>query len=43
MIRRKTEGDRVPWIERGRGSLVASFANGIARDVPAVRAAIVTS
>ncbi|WP_258191487.1 transposase [Sphingomonas sp. PP-CE-3G-477] len=43
MIRRKTEEDLVPWIERGRGSLVASFANGIARDVAAVRAAIVTS
>ncbi len=43
MIRRKTEADLVPWIERGRGSLVASFANGIARDVAAVQAAIVTS
>ncbi|WP_125656682.1 transposase [Sphingomonas sp. 2R-10] len=43
MIRRKTEGDIVPWIERGRGSLVASSANGIARDVAAVRVAIVTS
>ncbi len=41
MIRRKTEADLVPWIERGRGSLVASFANGIARDVAAVRAAFV--
>lgn len=43
MIRHKREGDLTPWIERGRGSLVASFANGIARDVSAVRAAIVTS
>ena len=43
MIRRKTEGDFVPWSERGRGSLVASFTNGTARDVAAVRAAIVTS
>ncbi|GLI99064.1 hypothetical protein Sbs19_28820 [Sphingobium sp. BS19] len=43
MIRRKTEADLVPWIERGRGSLVASFANGIGRDIAAVRAAIVTS
>ena len=43
MIRRKIEENLVPWIERCRGSLVASFANGIARDVAAVRAAIVTS
>jgi transposase len=43
IIRRETEADLVPWIERGRGSLVASFANGIACDVAAVRAAIVTS
>ena len=43
MIRLKTEGNLVPWIERGRASLVASFANGIARDIAAVRAAIITS
>lgn len=43
MIRHKRESDLAPWIERGRGSLVVSFANGIARDVSAVRAAIVTS
>lgn len=40
MIRRKTEGDLCAWIERGRASLVASFANGIDRDINAVRAAI---
>lgn len=40
MIRRKTEGDLCAWIERGRLSLVASFANGIDRDINAVRAAI---
>lgn len=42
MIRRKTEADLNPWIERGRSSLVASFANGIDRDIDAVRAAIVS-
>src|SRR3546814_4307922 len=43
MIRRKAEADLNPWIERARASLVASFANGVARDIAAVRAAIVTS
>lgn len=43
MIRRKTEADLNPWIERGRASLVASFANGVDRDIAAVRAAIVSS
>jgi transposase len=43
MIRRKTEADLSPWIERGRASLVASFANGVDRDIAAVRAAIVSS
>lgn len=42
MIRRKAEAELNPWIERGRGSLVASFANGIDRDIDAVRAAIVS-
>lgn len=40
MIRRKTEADLVPWIERARASLVASFASGVAKDEAAVRAAI---
>ena len=43
MIRRKSEADLVPWIEEGRASLVASFANGVARDIDAVRAAIATA
>jgi transposase len=40
MIRRKTEAGLIPWIERARASLVASFAGGVARDKAAVRAAI---
>jgi transposase len=40
MIRRKTEAGLIPWIERARASLVASFASGVARDEAAVRAAI---
>jgi transposase len=40
MIRRKTEGGLIPWIERARASLVASFASGVAKDEAAVRAAI---
>lgn len=43
MIRRKSEADLLPWIEDGGASLVASFANGVARDIAAVRAAIVTA
>ena len=42
MIRRKVEADLDPWIERARQSLVASFANGVAKDIAAVRAAIVS-
>jgi transposase len=42
-IRRKAEADLNPRIEPARTSLVASFANGVARDIAAVRAAIVTS
>ncbi len=40
MLRRKGEGALIPWIDRARRSLVASFANGVAKDEPAVRAAI---
>lgn len=40
MIRRKTEAGLIPWIERPRKSLVASFASGVAKDQAAVRAAI---
>jgi transposase len=32
MIRRKTEAGLVPWIERARASLVASFARGVTND-----------
>jgi transposase len=39
MIRRKAEADLDPWIERARVSLVASFANGIVKDIFAVRGA----
>ncbi|MCP3733225.1 ISL3 family transposase [Sphingomonas sp. MG17] len=42
MIRRKVGADLDPWIARARASLVASFANGVARDITAVRAAIVS-
>lgn len=41
MIRRKVEADLDPWIERANGSLVASFANGVAKDIAAVRAGII--
>jgi transposase len=40
MVRRKVEAGLTPWIERARASLVASFANGVAKDEAAVRAAI---
>ncbi len=42
MIRRKAGADLDPWIARARASLVASFANGVAKDITAVRAAIVS-
>ncbi|MFN0220087.1 MAG: ISL3 family transposase [Hyphomicrobium sp.] len=40
MLRQKVTSALTPWIERARDSLVASFANGVAKDEPAVRAAI---
>lgn len=40
MLRRKTAVDLTPWIDKARSTLVASFANGVAKDEPAVRAAI---
>ena len=40
MLRRKTEEGLIPWIERARASLVASFASGVAKDEAAVRATI---
>ena len=42
MIRRKASADLDPWITRARASLVASFANGVANDIAAVRAAVVS-
>jgi transposase len=43
MIRRKVEAGLALWIEHARASLIASFANGVARDEAAVRAAITSS
>jgi transposase len=40
MLRQKVTSALTPWIERARDSLVASFANGVAKDELAVRAAI---
>ncbi len=40
MLRRKAVATLMPWIERAKQSLVASFANGVARDEAAVRTAI---
>jgi transposase len=40
MVRNKTDAHLTIWIERARNSLVASFASGVAKDEPAVRAAI---
>ena len=40
MIRKRTEADLDPWITEAGASLIASFATGITRDGPAVRAAI---
>jgi transposase len=40
MIRQKSLADLLPWLERARVSLVASFANGVMKDQAAVAAAI---
>jgi transposase len=40
MIRKKEDGDLDPWVAEARGSLLSSFAAGIAKDSSAVRAAI---
>ncbi|OKP64687.1 transposase [Ensifer adhaerens] len=42
MVRRKVENQLMPWIDRARDSLVASFGKGVAKDIQAVRAAIVS-
>jgi transposase len=41
MIRQKATTELEPWINQSRGSLIASFATGIANDKAAVHAAIV--
>jgi transposase len=41
MVRDKTDADLATWIAAARASLVASFASGVAKDEPAVRAAII--
>ncbi len=40
MVRRKAVAALIPWVERARISLVASFACDVATDEAAVRAAI---
>ena len=40
MLREKATAALTPWIGQAHDSLVASFANGVARDEPAVRAVI---
>ena len=40
MIRKKALADLQSWIERARGSLIASFVNGVVKDQAAVSAAI---
>ena len=40
MVRRKSQPDLDPWLDRARASLVASFANGVVKDKAAVEAAI---
>jgi transposase len=40
MIRRRAATELLPWIERARASLVASFARGVTNDEAAVQAAI---
>lgn len=41
MIRAKAAADLDPWLVDAGASLIASFANGVVRDKPAVRAAII--
>ena len=43
MVRQKREGALEGWLERARAGLVAPFANGLARDHAAVKAAIATA
>ena len=43
MIRKKSLADLESWLERARSGLVASFANGVAKDRKAVSAATTSS
>lgn len=43
MIRKKALGELEPWLELAQASLVASFANGVAKDKAAVSAAITSA
>ena len=43
MIRKKAEAELDVWIEQARSGLVTSFANGVAKDSAAVRAAIISA
>lgn len=43
MIRKKAEAELDAWIEWARSSLVTSFANGVAKDSAAIRAAIASA
>lgn len=40
MTRKKSLADLEPWVERARSGLIASFANGVVRDLAGVSAAI---
>jgi transposase len=40
MLRRTAPADLASWIARARASLLASFANGVASDEAAIRAAM---
>ena len=42
MVRQKREGALEEWLERARTGLIASFANSLARDHAAVKAAMAT-
>jgi len=42
MIRKRAGASLDPWLKRARTSLIASFANGMSKDIAAVRAAIVS-
>ena len=40
MIRQKAPAELGPWIKRAKTTLIASFANGVTKDIAAVSAAI---